>query len=271
MRALVLALSLLLAACGGSTPTAIDGTSKDAAERSIAAIAASLDDARRAEFSASIAMGWSLSEIAGKTADEMIALARTRKIAELKQTTIPALQARIAAAEKAVEEAQAQAKSSRRFLQGLALVKPEFVWRAMEDGSSAPLLTFNLRNDTSEAIQTIVFHAAIGPKSGQTAWIDQRFEFRFAEAVTSGEEKFVFVKPDLTLAGNARAADSRGVPVGDLSFRIDFIRVADLNGRTIMDDEGVTKAEADLQTARDALVAAERTLKRLEEGGSIAT
>lgn len=270
MRHLILAASLLLAACGSHAVTVIDGTSKEAAEQSIAAITAGLPDDKKAEFTAAVDMGWGLSEIAGKSADELITLARAKKIAEMKETIIPALQAKVASAEKAVEDAKDQAKSSKRFLQGISLVKPEFVWRDMEDGSSAPLLTFNLKNDTSEAIQTIVFHAKIGPKSGGAVWIDQRFEFQFAEAVTSGEEKFVFVKPDLTIAGNANAVESRGKSAGELKFGIDFVRVADLNGRTIMDDEGPAKAEAELQAARDALAAGEANLKRLEAGGSIA-
>ena len=53
------------------------------------------------------------------------------------------------------------------------------------------------------------------------------------------------------------------------AYAIDFVRVEDLNGRAIMDDEGVAKAEAALQAAKDALAAAEAEAKRLEGGGAL--
>lgn len=270
MRAFLLAAGLiLLSACGESGPLKIDGASKEAAETSIAAIGASLDPAKKAEFDAAMDMGWPLGEIAGKTADEVIALARAKLIATLKEETIPALQAAIPAAEKAVEDAAAANKNAKRFLNAISLLNPQFVWRDGAAGEASPLFTFNMKNDTSEAIQEIVFQATIGPRGDGKPWIDQRFTFKFAEAVTAGEEKFVFVTPDLTLPGNVDALNSRDAAPGDISYGIDFIRVSDLNGRVIMDDEGEAKAGADLQAAKDRLAEAEAELKRLEAGGSI--
>lgn len=270
MRVFLLAAALaLLAGCGGepSGPPKIDGASKEAAEASIAAIDATLPPDKRAEFDAAIEMGWGLSEIAGKSADEVIALARAKKIAALKATTIPALQAKIPEAEKAVELAEQGEKAAKTFLRSISLLKPDFSWRE-SNGTPSPLLTFNMQNGSSEAIQTIVFNAVISSPGAAKPWIDQRFEFKFAEAVTTGETKFVFVKPDMTLPGNADALESRAETKFD--FKIDFVRVADLNGRVIMDDEGPQKAEAELQAAKEALAAAETELKRLEAGGSIA-
>lgn len=271
MRAFLLAAALtLLSACGEAGPAKIDGSSKEAAETSIAAISAALDPAKRAEFDAAIEMGWPLGELAGKTADEIVALARSRLIKALKDETIPALQAAIPEAETAVGAAATAAKNAKRFLQAITLLNPQFVWRDGAAGEASPLFSFNMKNDTSEAIQEIVFHATIGPKGDGKPWIDQRFEFKFAEAVTAGETKFVFVTPDLTLPGNVDALNSRDAAPGDISYGIDFVRVADLNGRVIMDDEGEAKAGAALQDAKDKLAAAEAELKRLEAGGAIA-
>jgi len=271
MRAFLLAAALvLLAACGEAGPAKIDGSSKEAAETSIAAIGASLDPAKKAEFDAAIEMGWPMSELAGKTADEVIGLARARLVKTLKEETIPALQAAIPEAEAAVGTAATAAKNAKRFLNAISLLNPQFVWRDGAAGEASPLLTFNMKNDTSEAIQEIVFNATIGPRGGGKPWIDQRFAFKFAEAVTAGETKFVFVTPDLTLAGNVDALSSRDAAPGDIAFGIDFVRVADLNGRVIMDDEGEAKAAAALQDAKDRLAAAEAELKRLEAGGAIA-
>lgn len=269
MRKLILAAALALLAACSSGPAVIDGSSKEAAEKSIAEITAALPDAEKKEFEAAIDLGWALSEIAGKTAEEVIALARAKMIAELRQHTIPALQAKIAPAEEAVAKAKAAEGSSKRFLAGISLLNPDLVWRQETDGSPAPLLTFNMKNDTSEAIQTIVFNVKIGP-GGAPPWIEQRFEFKFVEPVITGESKFVFVRPDLTLAGNANALAARDAPKSSYRYAIDFVRVADLNGRVIMDDEGVAKAEAELQAAKDAVAAAEAEAKRLEAGGSIA-
>lgn len=267
MRRLVFAAALMLAACGDvNGPPVIDGASKEAAEASIAAIDATLTPEKRAEFDAAIEMGWPLKQIAGKTADEVIALARAKLIAELKEKTIPGLQAKIPEAEAAVEQAKSGGKASKSFLKSISLLKPDFTWRDT-NGTPSPLLTFNMENASSEAIQTIVFNAQISTPGVEKPWIDQRFEFKFVEAVTTGESKFVFVTPDLTLPGNATALGSRGQ--AKFTFKIDFVRVADLNGRVIMDDEGPQKAEADLQAAKDALAAAEAELKRLEAGGSI--
>ncbi len=270
MRAYALAIALaLLAACGDAGPLKIDGSSKEAAETSIAAIAGALEPARKAEFEAAIEMGWPMSEIAGKTANDVIALARARLVKTLKDETIPAAQAAIPDAEKAVATAADDARSAKRFLNAISLLNPQFVWRDGATGEASPLFTFNMKNDTSEAIQEIVFKATIGPRGDGGPWIDQRFAFKFAEAVTAGETKFVFVTPDLTLPGNANALSSRDAAPGDIAYGIDFVRVADLNGRVIMDDEGEAKAGADLQAARDRLAAAEAELKRLEAGGSI--
>lgn len=268
MRRLALAALLVLTACGeASGPPVIDGSSKEAAEQSIAAIETALAPDKLAEFQAAIELGWGLSELAGKTADEVIALARAKLIAELKNETIPALQAKIPEAEAAVEAAKEGGKAAKVFLRSITLVKPELSWREV-DGAVSPLLTFNMTNGSSEAIQTIVFNAVILSPGIEQPRIDQRFEFSFVEAVTTGESKFVFVTPDLTLPGNATAIEARGET--KFQYKIDFVRVADLNGRTIMDDEGPQKAEADLQAAKDALAAAEAELKRLEAGGSIA-
>jgi hypothetical protein len=271
VRKLVLAAALMLLAACSSGPPVIDGSSKEAAETSIAEITAALPDPEKREFEAAIEMGWALSEIAGKTAEEVIALARAKMIAEIRQHTIPELQAKIPEAESAVERAKAGEGTSKRFLAGISLTNPELMWRQETDGSPAPLLTFNMKNDTSEAIQTIVFHVKIGPGGAAPPWIDQRFEFRFVEAVTTGETKFVFVRPDLGQPGNANALAARDASKASYRYAIDFVRVADLNGRVIMDDEGVAKAEADLQAAKDAIAAAEAEAKRLEAGGSIAT
>lgn len=271
MRSVLLAAALTaLAACGEAGPVRIDGASKSAAEQSIAAIGDALDPARRAEFEAAIDMGWPLSEIAGKTADEVIALARARQIATLRDETIPALQAAIPEAEAAVAEAAEATKNARRFLAAISLINPQFVWRDTGPGEASPLFSFNMKNDTSEAIQEIVFHVRIGPRREGKPWIDQRFEFQFAEAVTAGETKFVFVTPDLTHPGNVDALNARDVARSDMSFHIDFVRVADLNGRIIMDDEGEAKAGAALLAARDALADAEAELRRLEAGGPLA-
>lgn len=270
MRALLLAALVgLLAACGEAGPAKIDGATKEAAEASIAAIGASLDTAKKAEFDAAIEMGWPLGELAGKTADEVIGLARARLIKTLKDETIPALEAAIPAAEENVAKAAEAAKNAKRFLAAISLLNPQFVWRDGAAGAASPLFTFNMKNDTSEAIQEIVFEATIGPRGDGKPWIDQRFAFKFAEAVTAGETKFVFVTPDLTLPGNADALISRDAAPGDIQYGIDFVRVADLNGRVIMDDEGEAKAGADLQAARDNLATAKAELKRLEAGGSI--
>lgn len=271
MRSILLAAALaLLAACGEAGPVKIDGTSKEAAEASIAALGESLDPARKADFDAAIEMGWPLSELAGKTADEVIAAARARLVKTLTGETIPALQAAIPQAEAAVGTAADAARNAKRFLNAISLLNPQFVWRDGAGGEASPLLTFNMKNDTSEAIQEIVFEATIGPRGDGKAWIDQRFAFKFAEAVTAGETKFVFVTPDLALPGNADALSSRDAAPDDIAYGIDFVRVADLNGRVIMDDEGEAKAGADLQAAKDRLAAAEAELKRLEAGGSIA-
>ncbi len=271
MRAVLLAAALaLLAACGEAGPRTIDGASKEAAETSIAAIAATLDPAKRRDFDAAIEMGWPLSEIAGKTADDIIALGRARLVRELKDETIPALQAAIPEAEKAVEDGRAAVKNAKRFLAAISLLNPQFVWRDGSAGEASPLFSFNMKNDTSEAIQEIVFQATIGPRGDGPRWIDQRFTFKFAEAVTAGETKFVFVTPDLTEPGNVNALNSRDAAANDMTYDIDFIRVADLNGRVIMDDEGEAKAGAALQAAKDKLAEAEAELKRLESGGAIA-
>lgn len=271
MRAFLLAAGIaLLAACGEAGPARIDGSSKDAAEASIVAIAATLDPAQKAEFDAAMDMGWPLSEIAGKTADEVIALARARRIATLRDETIPALQTAIPEAEAAVGEAAEAARNARRFLAAISLINPRFVWRDGAPGEASPLFSFNMKNDTSEAIQEIVFRATIGPRGDGKPWIDERFAFKFAEPVTAGETKFVFVTPDLTHPGNVDALSSRDAAPGDMRYDIDFVRVADLNGRVIMDDEGEAKAGAALQAARDELAAAEAELKRLEAGGAIA-
>ncbi len=269
MRKTILGLALMLAACGAA-PATIDGASKEAAEQSIAELTAALPVGKQAEFQAAMAMGWPLSAIAGKTPDEVIALARAKLIAELKETRIPALQAAIPEAEAAVESAKRNEQTAKKFLSGLPLYSPEFVWREGADGAPSPLFTCNLKNETSEAIQTIVFGLKIAAGPGAKPWIDQRFTFKFVEAVTTGETKFVFVTPDLTLPGNADALESRLKPDGGYDIQIDFVRVEDLNGRVIMDDEGVTKANADLLAAKDALAAAEAELQRLEGGGSIA-
>lgn len=269
MRAVLLATALLVLAACDTGPRLIDGSSKEAAESSISEIAADLPEDKRAEFTAVIEMGWPLGEIAGKSADEIIALGRAKLIGELKATEIPRLEASVADAEKAVASAQTNEKSSQAFLRGISLLNPELVWRQMSDGSPSPLFTFNMKNDTSEPIQTISFVLTVKSKGTETIFIDQRFDFSFAEAVTSGETKFVFVKPDLSLAGNARALSARDVKPGDFQYGVDFVRVADLNGRIIMDDEGVAKAEAGLQAARDALAKAKGELQRLEAGGAI--
>jgi hypothetical protein len=271
MRAYLFASALvLLTACGEAGPAKIDGTSKETAETTITAIGAGLDPAKKADFDAAIEMGWPLGELAGKTADEVIALARGRLIKTLKEETIPALQAAIPEAEAAVGAAAEAAKSAQRFLNAISLLNPQFVWRDGAAGDASPLFSFNMKNDTSEAIQEIVFHAKIGPRGDGKPWIDQRFTFKFVEAVTAGETKFVFVTPDLTLPGNVDALSSRDAAPGDIQYGIDFVRVSDLNGRVIMDDEGEAKAGADLQAAKDKLAAAEAELKRLEAGGSIA-
>lgn len=270
MRPLLLAAALvLLAACGDAGPARIDGSTKEAAEASIAQIGAGLDAAKKAEFDAAMEMGWPLSELAGKTADEVIGLARARLVKTLTEETIPALQAAIPEAEKAVGAAAEAKKNAKRFLNAITLLNPQFVWRDGAAGEASPLFSFNMKNDTSEAIQSIVFNAKIGPRGEGKPWIDQRFEFKFAEAVTAGETKFVFVTPDLTLPGNVDALSSRDVAANDISYGIDFVRVADLNGRVIMDDEGEAKAGADLQAAKDKLAEAQAELKRLEAGGSI--
>ena len=270
MRAVFLAAALLALAACDSGPRLIDGSSKEAAESSISEIAAALPEERRAEFTAVIEMGWALSEIAGKNADEIIGLGRAKVIGDMKTAEIPRLEALVIDAEKAVETARANEASSKGFLRGISLLNPELVWREMTDGSPSPLFTFNMKNDTSEPIQTISFHLTIKAKGGASTFIDQRFDFTFAEAVTSGETKFVFVKPDLSLAGNAGALAARALKSGDFQYGVDFVRVADLNGRIIMDDEGVAKAEADLQAARDTLAKAKTELQRLEAGGAIA-
>jgi len=271
MRSLLLAAALaLLAACGDAGPVKIDGSTKETAEASIAAIGAALDPAKKAEFDAAVEMGWPLSELAGKTAEDVIGLARARLVTALKEETIPALQATIPEAEKAVGTAAEAAKSAKRFLTAISLLNPQFVWRDGAAGEASPLFSFNMKNDTSEAIQEIVFHATIGPRGDGKPWIEQRFDFKFAEAVTAGETKFVFVTPDLTLPGNVDALASRDAASNDIQYGIDFVRVGDLNGRIIMDDEGEAKAGAALQDARDKLAAAEAELNRLEAGGSIA-
>lgn len=268
MRGAFLAAALfVLAACGGKVDV-IDGSSKEAAEQSIATLAAALPPDKKAEFEAAIDMGWPLSQIAGKTPDEVIALARAKTIEELK-AKLPALEAAVTEAGEAVERAKKGEASAKKFLGALPLLNPQFVWRETADGGVSPLFTFTLKNESSEAIQTIVFVAKIGAK-GAEPWIDERFTFKFAEAVTTGEEKFVFVTPDLTAPGNANAQESRVVPEGGYKYAIDFIRVEDINGRVIMDDEGVAKAEAALETAEEALAAARAELARLEAGGSIA-
>jgi len=268
LGAIVLAASLALAACEGK-PTVIDGASKEAAEASIAALGAGLPPGERGDFEAAIEMGWPLSEIAGKTPAEVIAMARARRVAEMRETTIPALAAQIPEAEAALEAARRNEASAGRFLAALALVNPQFVWRPGAGGESEPLLSFNLQNGSSEAILTIVFRATVGAKGAAAPWIDERFTFKFAEAVTTGETKFVFVTPDLAAPGNAAAQESRVEPDGGYAYAIDFVRVEDLNGRAIMDDEGVAKAEAALQAAKDALAAAEAEAKRLEGGGAL--
>ena len=83
MRGAFLAAALfVLAACGGKVEV-IDGSSKEAAEQSIATLSAALPPDKKAEFEAAIDMGWPLSQIAGKTPDEVIALARAKLDNEL--------------------------------------------------------------------------------------------------------------------------------------------------------------------------------------------
>lgn len=269
MRRLVLAAALLMLAACSEKAGVIDGASKEAAEQSIANLTAALPPEKQADFQAAIDMGWPLSAIAGKTPDEVIALARAKMIAELRDVTIPALQAKIPEAEAAVAAAQKNETVTRKFLNALPLYGPEFTWRPAADGSASPFFTFNLKNESSEAIQTIVFNLKISAGKGAKPWIDERFTFKFVEAVTTGETKFVFVTPDLTKPGNADALESRVKPEGGYNYEIDFIRVEDLNGRAIMDDEGVPKAEAALQAAKEAVAAAEAKLKRLEAGGPL--
>lgn len=269
-RSIALAAALIVAACGQSAPTVVDGASKEAAEASIAALGAALPPAAREDFEIAIEMGWPLAEIAGKTPAEIVAMARARRIAELRDTEIPALEAKVAEAEAAIATARRTEASAPRFLAALELVNPQFVWRPGANGEAEPLLSFNLRNGSSEAIQTLVFRATIGAKGAAKPWIDERFTFKFAEAVTTGETKFVFVTPDLAQPGNADAQDSRIEPDGGYAYGIDFVRVEDLNGRAIMDDEGVEKAEAALAAAEAALAAAETEAKRLEAGGALA-
>ena len=269
MRRFILTAALLVLAACGEKAGVIDGASKEAAEKSIADLTAAMPPEKQADFQAAIDLGWPLSAIAGKTPDEVIALARAKMIAELRDVTIPALQAKIPEAEAAVESARKNESAARKFLNALPLYAPEFVWREGADGTPSPLFTFNLKNESSEAIQAIVFNARIGAGKGAKPWIDERFTFKFVEAVTTGETKFVFVTPDLTQPGNATALESRVKPEGGYHYEIDFIRVEDLNGRAIMDDEGVPKAEAALQAVKDEIAAAEAKLKRLEAGGPL--
>ncbi len=265
----LLLCAALLAACDQG-PSVVDGASKEAAERSLAEMSADLPETDRAELDAAVSLGWPLDQIAGKTSAEIVAMARERRAREMKEE-MPALQARIDEAERAVLAAKSAAASSGHFLRSIALLDPKFTWRSMEDGSAAPLLSFNMKNDTSEAIRLIVFHATVGPGArGLKPWIDQRFEFVFADPATTGETKFVFVTPDLTQPGNADAALSRDAPASEHSFDIDFIRVEDLNGVAIMDDEAEEKAEAALAAAREALALVEAALRRLEAGGRLA-
>lgn len=269
MRGIILALGfVLLAACGGQ-PTVIDGASKEAAEQSIAVLMAGLPPEKKAEFQAAIDMGWPLSQIAGKTPDEVIALARAKKIEEVK-ATLPALQDAVTKAVEAVELAKKGEASAKKFLSALPLLNPQFIWRATTDGGVAPIFSFSLKNESSEAIGTIVFVAKIAAAKAAPPWINQRFTHKFVAPVTTGEESFVLVTPDLTDPGNATAQESRVVPEGGYYYSIDFVRVEDVNGRAIIDDEGVVKAEAALKTAEEALAAAEAEVKRLEAGGSIA-
>ena len=205
---LIAALIAGLAACGEAGPLKVDGSSKEAAESSIAAMGQALPPDRKAELDAAIDMGWPLSQIAGKTADEIVAMARAKMIAELRDVTIPALQAKIVEAEAAVAASKEGGGATRGFLRGISLLKPELTWREA-NGTPTPLLTFNMKNDTSEAIQTIVFRAQISAPGREKAFIDQRFELKFAEHVTTGENKFVLVNPDLTQPGNTDAMDSQ--------------------------------------------------------------
>jgi hypothetical protein len=269
MRVLMFAAVFLALAACDSGPRVIDGSSKEAAESSIAEIAADLPEDRRAEFTAIVEMGWPLGELAGKTADEVIALGREKVISTIRTEDVPKAQARVADAEAAVTAARGNEDNATRFLRGISLLKPELVWRNLADGSPSPLFTFDMKNETSEAIQSLVFHLTVKARGQDITFVDQRFDFVFAEAVTTGETKFVFVKPDLSLAGNAGALAARDVKPGDFQYGVDFIRVEDLNGRVIMDDEGVAKAEADLKDAKDALARVTAELQRLEAGGAV--
>jgi hypothetical protein len=273
MRKLFLAAALaLLTACGGpSGALTVDGASKEAAEKSIADMTAALPSDKQGDFKAAIAMGWKLKEIEGKTADDIVAMARTKKI-ETAEAKLKDLEAAIPIREAAIEKAKKGNIASRRFLQAISLINPQLAWRSATNGEPpSPLISFNMKNGSSEAIQGIVFEVKIGPKAGGKPWIDQRFTFKFAEAVTTDESKFVFVKPDLSQPGNTDALQSQSVSPADYKFVVDFIRVDDVDGHPIMDDEAETKAEADLQAARDAVTTEEAEVKRLQGGGSIAT
>ncbi len=264
----VFILASALMACGSEKTARIDGTSKLAAEKSIADLKGALPPEDQVQFQAAIDMGWPLSAIAGKTPDEVIVMARGRKIDEAK-ASLPVLQEKAASAAKSVEVAHKNEATAKRFLSALELHNPQLVWRPDTQGNPQPLFSFNLKNGTSEAIKTIIFRASVGAPGIATPWIDERFTFQFPDPVTTGEMKFVFVTPDLSAPGNINAQESRVIPDRGYAYQVDFVRVEDVNKRAIMDDEGVARAEADLQAAKDALAAAEAEIKRLEAGGAL--
>lgn len=258
---------VLLSACGETKPATVEGRTKAAVETSVAEIAATLDPATRADFEAAIAIGWKLSEVTGKTPAEIIAAARARRIQELSKTELPALRAKRDEAAAFVTEEEDRAKRSPKFLRGLKAVDPRLSWRE-ENGVQTPFFTFNLTNDTSEPIVRIVFAARISARGEKSPFIDQVFDFTFVDPLVTAETKFVFVKPDAALAANANAGATRTRT--DLTFEIDFRKIADLKGRLVLDDEAVAKAVAARDAAEKALAAAEAELARHQANGPFA-
>ncbi len=266
MRGAAAALALALAACGAETAaTVADGSSEAALRASVARMGETLDEGQRAQLKAAMAQGISAEEANGKSAAELVALGRAKRIAALKERVVPELRAALDAARVEIAEARKRADGAARLKAAFKIVDPSLRWT----GPDRAVLAFQIENGTAEPIGKVKFRARARLPESAAPILDETFERTLSAEFVAGELGSIIVNPDLSLAANARAVEARARE--DAAVEIELLQLATGGGRVVLDAEGVAQAEAAAAAAERALKDAEEELKSLEAGGPLRT
>lgn len=258
--AILAAIASLLIGCTQPLDTRIDGSSKEAYEKSLKAIKAKLsqEETKKLEEALQVVavpamlqpgegglVGMlaalkdpektfekMLAEVNGKTPRELIAQADA-KIKERAKEELKSVVSEIAELEKR----KAGAEKAKELLSKITTTDPRYYWSS--GFLPAPVIDFNLTNNSGVALSRVYFHGVVSTPGRSIAWIDKDFNYELPGGLENGETKHLRLSPNMFSGWGERETQGRK----DLVLTITVVNAAGADKKKLAEEFGKSDAE----------------------------